>query len=171
MPSLRSSTIAARRQRIVSAENGSVNGIPFALRSTLPSLQAGNQHDFDAGGLAETAKKATARAISQERSGRYGCISRPRYEPATETFRSRTEAWQEWQGWAFARVRSRSLTRSKSAETSGLSARTRTGADIARICHAEGRGFESHHPLNSLQTGIFGCLIRQQMTFCMSAER
>ena len=33
MPSLRSSTIAARRQRIVSGENGSVNGIPFALRS------------------------------------------------------------------------------------------------------------------------------------------
>ena len=32
MPSLRSSTIADRRQRIVSGENGSVNGIPFALR-------------------------------------------------------------------------------------------------------------------------------------------
>jgi hypothetical protein len=37
MPSLRSSTSAARRQRIVSGENGSVNGIPFALRSGLPS--------------------------------------------------------------------------------------------------------------------------------------
>jgi hypothetical protein len=37
MPSLRSSTIAARRHRIVSGENGSVNGMPFALRSGLPS--------------------------------------------------------------------------------------------------------------------------------------
>jgi hypothetical protein len=37
MPSLRNSTIAALRQRIVSGENGSVNGIPFALRSGLPS--------------------------------------------------------------------------------------------------------------------------------------
>jgi hypothetical protein len=37
MPSLRSSTTAALRQRIVSGENGSVNGIPFALRSALPS--------------------------------------------------------------------------------------------------------------------------------------
>jgi hypothetical protein len=37
MPSLRSSTIAALRQRIVSEENGSLNGIPFALRSGLPS--------------------------------------------------------------------------------------------------------------------------------------
>jgi hypothetical protein len=35
--SLRSSTAAARRQRIVSGENGSVNGIPFDLRSGLPS--------------------------------------------------------------------------------------------------------------------------------------
>jgi hypothetical protein len=33
MPSLRSSTIAALRQRVVSGENGNVNGIPFALRS------------------------------------------------------------------------------------------------------------------------------------------
>jgi hypothetical protein len=32
-------------------------------------------------------------------------------------------------------------------QTSGLSERERTGANIARICHAEGRGFESHHPL------------------------
>jgi hypothetical protein len=31
MPSLRSSTIAALRQRIVSGENGSVNGIPHCL--------------------------------------------------------------------------------------------------------------------------------------------
>jgi hypothetical protein len=34
--SLRSSTIAARRQRIVSGENGGVNGMPFALRSGSP---------------------------------------------------------------------------------------------------------------------------------------
>ena len=37
MPSLRSSTIAALRQRIVSGENGNVKGIPFAFRSGLPS--------------------------------------------------------------------------------------------------------------------------------------
>jgi hypothetical protein len=30
-------TIADRRHRIVSGENGSVNGIPFAFRSGLPS--------------------------------------------------------------------------------------------------------------------------------------
>jgi len=37
MPTLRSSTIAARRQRIVTCENGGVNGIPFVLWSGLPS--------------------------------------------------------------------------------------------------------------------------------------
>jgi hypothetical protein len=61
--------------------------------------------------------------------------------------RSPNRTWQERQGSAFARVRSRSLARSETLETSGLSARLRTGANIARTCHAEGRGFESHHPL------------------------
>ena len=42
MPSLRSSTIAVRRQRIVSGENGSVNGMPFALRSGFPSRRPGS---------------------------------------------------------------------------------------------------------------------------------
>jgi hypothetical protein len=37
MPSLRSSMIAARRQRIVSGENGSVKGSPFCLWSGLSS--------------------------------------------------------------------------------------------------------------------------------------
>jgi uncharacterized protein YodC (DUF2158 family) len=37
VPSFRSSTTAVLRQRIVSGENGSVNGIPFALRSGLSS--------------------------------------------------------------------------------------------------------------------------------------
>jgi hypothetical protein len=37
IPSLRNSMSAVRRQRIVSGENGSMNGIPFALRSGLPS--------------------------------------------------------------------------------------------------------------------------------------
>jgi hypothetical protein len=32
----------------------------------------------------------------------------------------------------------------------GLSERARTGANIARTCHAEGRGFESHHPLSKV---------------------
>jgi hypothetical protein len=36
MPSLRSTTNAALRQRIVPGENGSVNGIPFAFRSGCP---------------------------------------------------------------------------------------------------------------------------------------
>jgi hypothetical protein len=35
MPSLRSSTIAALRHRVVSGEKGSVNGIPFAYRERL----------------------------------------------------------------------------------------------------------------------------------------
>jgi hypothetical protein len=37
MPSLRSSTIADLRQRIVSGEKGSMNGIPFSFRSGFPS--------------------------------------------------------------------------------------------------------------------------------------
>lgn len=37
MPSFRSSTIADLRQRVVSGEKGSMNGIPFAFRSGLPS--------------------------------------------------------------------------------------------------------------------------------------
>jgi hypothetical protein len=37
MPSLRSSTIAALRQRTVSGEKGSMKGIPFCFRSGLPS--------------------------------------------------------------------------------------------------------------------------------------
>ena len=39
MPSLRSSTIAARRQRIVSGENGNLNGIPFAFAERLAIAQ------------------------------------------------------------------------------------------------------------------------------------
>jgi hypothetical protein len=35
-----------------------------------------------------------------------------------------------------------------SAAINRLSERTRTGAHIAGPCHAEGRGFESHHPLS-----------------------
>jgi hypothetical protein len=57
------------------------------------------------------------------------------------------EAWQEWQGWAFARVRWRSLASREALQTSGFSERARTAPNIARTCHAEGRGFESHHPL------------------------
>ena len=79
-----------------------------------------------------------------------------------------TKPWQEWQGSAFARVRSRSLALTNMLQATGLSERERTGANVAGSCHAEGRGFESHHPLNSLQEGIFWCLSRQQMTFCMS---
>src|SRR3989442_8758845 len=41
--------------------------------------------------------------------------------------------WQEWQGSAFARVRSRSLARTKAKQTSRLSARARTRANIARL--------------------------------------
>ena len=37
MPSFRRSRIAVLRQRVVSGENGSVKGIPLALRSGLPS--------------------------------------------------------------------------------------------------------------------------------------
>jgi hypothetical protein len=64
-----------------------------------------------------------------------------------EHFSLSDEAWQEWQGSAFARVRSRSLSRTKTLQKSSLSERARTGANVARTCHAEGRGFESHHPL------------------------
>jgi hypothetical protein len=39
-----------------------------------------------------------------------------------------------------------------------LSERARTGANIAGTCHAEGRGFESHHPLQKpLLRGLFVC--------------
>jgi hypothetical protein len=67
--------------------------------------------------------------------------------------------WQEWQGSAFARVRLRSLTRTKTLQKSSLSERARTGANTARICHAEGRGFEPHHPLSSLQKDILRLLV------------
>jgi hypothetical protein len=56
-------------------------------------------------------------------------------------------------------------SRCKQGVSANASERART---LAKFCHAEGRGFESHHPLNSLQKGIFWCLSRQQMTFCMS---
>src|SRR3954462_786568 len=59
----------------------------------------------------------------------------------------RVDPWQEWQGSAFARVRSRSVARSETLAGSSLSERARTGANIARICHAERRRFESHHAL------------------------
>jgi hypothetical protein len=59
----------------------------------------------------------------------------------------KNETWQEWQGWAFARVRMRSLVSTETLQTSGSSERLRTGANLAGSCHAEGRGFESHHPL------------------------
>src|SRR5262249_14706901 len=71
----------------------------------------------------------------------------PRVDLHRETSRVRREPWQEWQGAAFVRVRSRSLARSEHWKQAVLSERTRAGANIARICHAEGRGFESLHPL------------------------
>jgi hypothetical protein len=43
-------------------------------------------------------------------------------------------------------VRSRSLARTEPVQSGGLSERARAEANIARICPAEGRGFESHHP-------------------------
>jgi len=46
----------------------------------------------------------------------------------------------------FARVRSFNRT---PRNTRGLSERVRTGANNAGSCHAEGRGFESHHPLSN----------------------
>jgi hypothetical protein len=55
--------------------------------------------------------------------------------------------WQEWQGSAFARVRSGSFDWTEARQTDGLSERRRTGANAAHTCHAEGRGFESLHPL------------------------
>jgi hypothetical protein len=48
----------------------------------------------------------------------------------------------------FVAVHSRS---SKSPQTAGFGERERTGAYARSICHAEGRGFESHHPLSDLR--------------------
>ena len=48
---------------------------------------------------------------------------------------------------AFARGRLRSLQGLNSLQIGGLNERARAGANIAGRCHAEGRGFESHHPL------------------------
>src|SRR5579862_3237004 len=44
-------------------------------------------------------------------------------------------------------VRSGSLAFARPDEGAVTKRPERTGANIARICHAEGRGFESHHPL------------------------
>jgi hypothetical protein len=60
-------------------------------------------------------------------------IPPPGEEPGRKSPRSWDEAWQEWQGSAFARVRSCSLDRTRTPRTSGLSERVRTGANIARI--------------------------------------
>jgi hypothetical protein len=49
--------------------------------------------------------------------------------------------WHGWQGSAFARG---SLDCREALQSRRLSERARTGVPI---CHAEGRGFESHHPL------------------------
>jgi hypothetical protein len=37
---------------------------------------------------------------------------------------------------------------------------------ILPVCHAEGRGFEPHHPLKDLENSYLGFLIRLR-TFCM----
>jgi hypothetical protein len=66
MPSLRSSTSAARRQRIVSGENGSVYGIPFALRSGSPPrsgrVEDSSRGDFDTAHRTWEGARASARS-------------------------------------------------------------------------------------------------------------
>ena len=49
-----------------------------------------------------------------------------------------------WRSLGFAAVRSPDP---EPLQTGGSSERARTGANIRRPCHAEGRGFESLHPL------------------------
>src|SRR5262245_14344129 len=58
--------------------------------------------------------------------------------------RSRGKNGKVGRSFGFARVRS--LER-KAWKHHGLSEPVRTRANIARTCHAEGRGFESNHPL------------------------
>ena len=57
-------------------------------------------------------------------------------------------AWQQWQQFAFAPVRTVFASRSDLAQRSRSSAPNRIRPNAASACHAEGRGFESHHPLS-----------------------
>jgi hypothetical protein len=105
-------------------------------------------------------RRTRSLAVSQEGGAAGACRSSAPRRPHHRRLKAasaRTGAWQEWQGWAFVRVRSRSLARTKSLQTRRLRARARTGANIAGICHAEGRGFEAYHPLKDLENTHF-CL-------------
>jgi hypothetical protein len=61
------------------------------------------------------------------------------------------------EGSAFVRVRSRSLRGEKGLRIEFLSERRRTAANARQPCHSEGRGFESHHPLQESprERGLF----------------
>jgi hypothetical protein len=63
------------------------------------------------------------------------------------------------EGSAFVRVRSRSLRGEKGLRIEFLSERRRTAANARQPCHSEGRGFESHHPLQESprERGLFRC--------------
>ena len=54
------------------------------------------------------------------------------------------DSWSQWSHSAFARVRSGSVDSRNALQIGTLSERVRT---FALTCHAEGRGFESLHPL------------------------
>jgi hypothetical protein len=60
----------------------------------------------------------------------------------------RLNPWQEWQGSAFVRVRSRSLALTEPCKQLFGANGCEQERTAARSCHAEGRGFESHHPLS-----------------------
>jgi hypothetical protein len=59
----------------------------------------------------------------------------------------RLDPWQEWQGSAFVWVRSRSLALTEPCKQLFGANGCEQERTAARSCHAEGRGFESHHPL------------------------
>jgi hypothetical protein len=89
---------------------------------------------------------AEPRRIGSDVVGEYVHIP-PRCESATEAPRCRARRGKNGKaGRSLGCGPVRSLGR-RSRNEALSSERARTGANIAGICHAEGRGFESHHPL------------------------
>ena len=58
-------------------------------------------------------------------------------------------AWSQWSRSSFVQVRSRSGASGDGLQIPPFSEPVRTEANAAPTCHAEGRGFESHHPLQA----------------------
>jgi hypothetical protein len=80
-------------------------------------------------------------------------------------------AWSQWSRSSFVRVRSCSVPCEDDLQIRTFSERARTGANAALTCHAEGRGFESHHPLQKTLQETILCRRCGQLTTLMVTLR